>query len=95
MLAAGLEPPGTGIYSDDITAGKPDPQPYVMGAERLGVAPEDCIALEDSRAGIASALAAGAHVLVVGDVTDHDGELPRVPDLRGLTYDDVVRLALG
>lgn len=95
MLAAGLEPPETGIYSDDITAGKPDPQSYLLGAERLGVVPGDCVALEDSRAGIASALAAGAHVLVVGDVADHDGELPRVPDLRGLTYDDVVRLALG
>ena len=95
MRAAGLEAPETGVFSDDITAGKPDPQPYLLGAELLGVPPAACVALEDSRAGIASAVAAGARVLVVGDVTDHDGQLPRVPDLRGLTYDDVVRMALG
>ena len=94
MRTAGLEPPETGVFSDDITAGKPDPQPYLLGAKLLGVPPADCVALEDSRAGIASAVAAGARVIVVGGVTDHDGELPRVPDLRGLTYDAVVRLAL-
>ena len=47
------------IGGDDVQVGKPDPEPYLKAAALLGVDPRDCIALEDSRTGLASAEAAG------------------------------------
>ncbi|MAR08229.1 MAG: HAD family hydrolase [Cyanobium sp. NAT70] len=49
----------------DLKAGKPDPAPFRMAAERLGVLPQQCWALEDSKAGTAAALAAGCLVWVL------------------------------
>ncbi|MCY4673674.1 MAG: HAD family phosphatase [Bacteroidetes bacterium] len=48
---------------EDVTEAKPHPQPYLIGAERLGMRPEECIVVEDSKYGIVSALRAGCHVL--------------------------------
>lgn len=42
------------------TAGKPSPEPYRLAAQRLGVAPEECIVIEDSLAGVRSAVGAGS-----------------------------------
>ncbi|MGO4958208.1 HAD-IA family hydrolase [Luteococcus sp. Sow4_B9] len=95
MGIAGVPVPPHCVFAEDITHGKPDPQPYLLGAERLGVAARDCIALEDSPAGVRSAAAAGARVVVVGQLTDFDGEFPRIPDFRGLTLDALARLARG
>ncbi|BEV36394.1 HAD family phosphatase [Synechococcus sp. M16CYN] len=55
------------IYGDDpnLMAGKPDPSPYLLAAQRLKVEPSNCWALEDSAAGTASALAAGCRVWVL------------------------------
>ena len=53
------------VAGDDVTHSKPHPQPYEFGAASLGVAPAECIALEDSAPGVASALAAGAVVIAV------------------------------
>ncbi len=47
------------IGAEDYTCGKPDPEPFLLAAERLGVAPADCLVFEDADAGIASAEAAG------------------------------------
>lgn len=53
---------------------KPDPDPYLLGAERLGVAPADCVVLEDAPAGIAAGRAAGMRVVAVR-ASHHDAEL--------------------
>jgi HAD superfamily hydrolase (TIGR01509 family) len=53
---------------DDVTHGKPDPELYLKAAARLGVAPQDCIAVEDSNHGVAAAYAAGAVTLMVPDM---------------------------
>ncbi len=50
--------------------GKPGPTPYLLGADACGVAPEDCLAIEDSPTGVRSALAAGCRVLGVPNVAD-------------------------
>ena len=57
----------TRVHGDDpaLTAGKPDPAPFLLAARRLKVDPNDCWALEDSRAGTAAALAAGCRVWVL------------------------------
>jgi HAD superfamily hydrolase (TIGR01509 family) len=56
---------GTFVFSlslDDVSAGKPDPAPYREACHRLGLAPETVLAVEDSRAGMRSARAAGLFV---------------------------------
>lgn len=49
----------TMITGDEVVHGKPHPEPYLRGAEALGVRPELCVAMEDSVPGMASAVAAG------------------------------------
>ncbi|WP_435736104.1 HAD family phosphatase [Cellulosimicrobium sp. PMB13] len=53
------------VCGDEVERGKPDPEPYLLAAERLGVDVTRCVAIEDSPAGIASALASGAATLGV------------------------------
>ena len=59
----GLPVPEVLVTSDDVTHGKPDPEPYLKGAACLGFAPSDCLVIEDAPAGIRSAHAAGMKVL--------------------------------
>jgi HAD superfamily hydrolase (TIGR01509 family) len=47
------------VCAGDYTKSKPDPEPFLMAAERLGVAPRDCLVFEDTEMGIQSATAAG------------------------------------
>ena len=63
------------IGGDDVTVGKPHPEPYLAAARRLGVAIEDCVALEDSVNGLTSAEASGA--ISVG--IPHIIEIPERP----------------
>ena len=63
IRAAGLPTPGLFITSNDITHGKPHPEPYQKGAAGLGFAPKQCIVVEDALAGIASGRNAGARVI--------------------------------
>ncbi|MDC2956225.1 HAD-IA family hydrolase [Streptomyces gilvifuscus] len=51
--------PKTLIAADDITRGKPDPEPYLLAAWQLGVDPADCVVFEDAPAGLAAGRAAG------------------------------------
>jgi HAD superfamily hydrolase (TIGR01509 family) len=53
------------VCADDVTATKPDPEPYLLAAKLVGVPPADCFALEDSPNGVASAQAAGCRVIAV------------------------------
>ena len=56
---------GVVVAGDDVTHGKPHPEPYLTAAARLGVPPEACVAIEDSPTGVASAVAAGVPTLAV------------------------------
>jgi HAD superfamily hydrolase (TIGR01509 family) len=53
------------VSSEEVARGKPAPDVYLEAARRLGVAPEACVAVEDSRNGIRSARAAGMHVIAI------------------------------
>jgi HAD superfamily hydrolase (TIGR01509 family) len=53
------------ITEEDCTASKPSPQPYLLGAKRFGLLPEQCVAVEDSPRGLAAARAAGMTCVVV------------------------------
>ncbi len=60
------------ITSDDVAAAKPAPDVYLLACERLGVAPEDSLALEDSPSGIAAAKAAGLACIAVPQFAETD-----------------------
>lgn len=62
---AGLPIPRVLVPADRVGNGKPHPEPYLTGAKLLGLAPADCLVIEDSPAGVASGKAAGSHVLAV------------------------------
>ncbi len=75
--SAGVPRPDVMIVAEDAKRGKPAPDGYLFGAERLGYAPSDCIVFEDAPAGVAAGRAAGARV--VGLTTTHAAaDLPGV-----------------
>jgi mannitol-1-/sugar-/sorbitol-6-phosphatase len=70
--AAGLTPPKVIITADLTPRGKPHPDPYLAAARALGVAPQDCLVIEDAPAGIAAGRAAGATVWAVTTTHSRD-----------------------
>ncbi|GAB3268586.1 HAD family hydrolase [Kineosporia babensis] len=82
------------VTGDEVTHGKPHPEPYLKGAELLGLAPAECVAIEDSLTGIASAEAAGVPTLAVQHlvpVPDGPGRTV-TPSLAGWTAKDLGKL---
>lgn len=70
LAAAGLEPPRVMVCAEDVTHGKPHPEPFRRGADLLGVPPRRCVAFEDAPAGVAAAVTAGAYVVAVTSTVD-------------------------
>lgn len=66
IAAAGLPPVGVLVTADDVDRAKPDPQPFLLAAARLGVPASRCLAFEDSPAGSKAAKDAGCTVVGVG-----------------------------
>lgn len=97
---AALAPEGsfaTLVCGDEVERGKPDPEPYLLAAERLGVDVARCVAIEDSPAGIASGLAAGARTLgveAVVPVRPAPG-LSRTPTLEAIDLGALARIVSG
>ncbi len=69
IAAAGLDAPGVVVTVDDVAAGKPAPDPYLLAARRLGVDPARCLVVEDAPSGLRSARAAGCATLAVTTTT--------------------------
>ncbi|NLU84913.1 HAD family phosphatase [Rhodococcus sp. HNM0569] len=82
------------VCGDEVSDGKPSPEPYARGAALLGLRPEQCLAIEDSPTGAASATAAGCRVLVVPGVALVDEAPRRVlrTSLVGLTTAEFARV---
>lgn len=76
LAAAGVPVPDIMVTSEDVIAGKPHPQCFLLGAERLGVAIEDCIVFEDAHAGITAGESAGAALMVITATHDRPIETP-------------------
>ena len=87
VRAAGLPVPAEFVCGDDVAAGKPAPDPYLLGASRLGLEPSSCVVFEDAVAGVAAARAAGVGVVVgVGPrVLDADVDAV-VGSLEGISW---------
>ncbi|MEQ8142259.1 HAD family hydrolase [Streptomyces sp. OP7] len=79
--------PKTLIAADDITRGKPDPEPYLLAARTLGVDPAHCVVFEDAPAGLQAGRAAGMTTVALA-TTHRAGELTAdlvVDDLSALS----------
>jgi mannitol-1-/sugar-/sorbitol-6-phosphatase len=85
LEAAGLPVPAVMITAEDVDRGKPHPLPYQLGAQRMGLLPRACLAVEDAPAGVTSALSAGCRV--VGVATTHSTlDVDTVSDLADITF---------
>lgn len=87
-------PPGTFqavVTGEEVSRGKPDPQPYLLAADRLGVDITRCVAVEDSPPGVAAAQASGAATIAVPFLIDIPAHPRRrvLPTLEGLTVADL------
>ena len=65
LKAAGMPVPAVMVTAEDVKAGKPKPDCYLLAAEKLGVSPADCLVFEDASVGIEAGEAAGAKVMVI------------------------------
>ena len=75
------------VSGNDVARSKPHPEPYLMAAQLLGVAPEQCVVIEDSPIGTASGVAAGCRVLSVphaDTVIAHHPRVTRAATLEGV-----------
>lgn len=76
------------VTADDVSHGKPHPAPYLRGAALLGVAPEECIVIEDSPAGIVSAHAGGMKAIGLtttfpaSELRQADAVIPAMAQIR-------------
>ncbi len=90
--AAGLPKPRHLVTATDVKHGKPDPEPYLKGAQILGVPASECIVIEDAPAGIRAGKAAGARVLALR-TTASDAELQQAG--ADWIVDDCAELSLN
>jgi len=88
LNAVGLPIPAIFVTGNDVRQGKPHPEPYLLAAERLGIAAERCVVIEDAMAGIEAGLAAGAQVIAVPtshplhELSRATAIIPRLADLH-------------
>lgn len=91
--------PKTLIAADDITRGKPDPEPYLLAARRLGVDPAHCVVFEDAPAGLRAGRAAGMTTVALAtthraEVLDADLVVADLSALSALVTDGGVEISV-
>ncbi|AKJ14314.1 phosphatase [Streptomyces incarnatus] len=91
--------PKTLIAADDITRGKPDPEPYLLAARRLGVDPARCVVFEDAPAGLQAGRAAGMTTVALAtthraDELDADLVVEDLSALSALVTDGGVEISV-
>jgi sugar-phosphatase len=88
LAAAGIPIPAELVTADDVSRGKPFPDPYLLGASRLGFDASECVVFEDAEAGVLAARAAGVGLIVgVSERALITSAEIVVRDLRGITFD--------
>lgn len=85
------------VTGDAVDHGKPHPEPYLLAARRLGVSPQECVAIEDSPTGVRSAVAAGVPTLAVPHIVSVPQQqgAQQLQTLTGVGLDQLVDLAAG
>ncbi|MFT4041341.1 MAG: HAD family phosphatase [Thermomicrobiales bacterium] len=69
------------VTGDEVTHGKPHPEPFLLAAARLGVPPAECVVFEDAPAGVTAARAAGMHAVAVPCGGTLTAPFPVSPDI--------------
>jgi sugar-phosphatase len=88
LEGAGLPIPKHLVTGDDVERGKPAPDPYLLGASRLGFGASDCVVFEDAQAGALAAKAAGVHMVIGVSTFALSTEADIViEDLLGISFD--------
>src|SRR5208337_3085360 len=103
LRAAGLPIPKTLITSSDVKIGKPDPEPYLKAAAKLGFAASDCVVVEDAPSGVRAGKDAGARVIaflttmIRRDLEDAGADwiLQSCADIAASNNGDSLRLSLS
>ncbi|MGA2806930.1 MAG: HAD-IA family hydrolase [Terracidiphilus sp.] len=88
LAQSGIPVPKRLVTAENVTQGKPNPQPFLAGAELLGFAPQDCVVFEDSESGAKAGRAAGCTVVATTfshPVDSLDAAHYLVEDVRGVT----------
>lgn len=87
LAAAGITEPRFMVTAEDVKAGKPNPQCYILGAERIGISPSEALVFEDVMAGVKAGEGAGADVAVISHTHAHPMETSHltIVDYRDLT----------
>lgn len=89
LEAAGIAIPETLVTAYDAKKGKPDPEPYLLGAEKINIPIQDCVVFEDAPAGLIAGQRGGAALLVgIGQQTLDSVADVVVRSLAGLIYRD-------
>ena len=70
------------VCGDMVKHAKPDPEIFLRGAEELGVKPENCLVLEDSKQGIIASVRAGMHNCFIPDTITPDAEMEAAIEFR-------------
>jgi beta-phosphoglucomutase len=77
---------------NDIAQSKPDPEVFLIAADRLGVRPRDCLVVEDARAGVEAALAAGMKALAVGYAAGDERATARAESLAEIGVKELLSI---
>ena len=87
LKAAGLPVPNELVSADDVSSGKPNPEPYLMGAKKLSLDISECIVFEDAPSGVAAGVAAGASAVIgIGEeVLDSKADVV-ISSLEGISF---------
>ena len=78
-----------------VTNSKPDPEVFLLAAEKLGVPPAQCVVIEDADAGVEAALAAGMRVIGVGTAASNQRATLTVASLADLSWEELVKCFNG
>ena len=88
LTAAGIPIPAQLVTAADVNLGKPNPDPYLLGASRIGIPVENCVVFEDAPAGYEAGTSAGAGLVVgVGPLALETAAQIVVRSLEGINFD--------
>jgi sugar-phosphatase len=88
LKLANLPTPNVLVSADDVSKGKPDPEPYLMGAKLLGMKPAECIVIEDAPAGIRAAHGGGMKAIAItstypaSELREGDAVVQKLPQIK-------------
>jgi len=100
LVAGKLPVPQVIVTGNDVSRGKPDPEPYLKGAELLGMKPSECLVVEDAPAGIRAAHAGGMKVIALlttypaAELKEADAVVKALAEIRVESYGTGLRVEI-